>query len=154
MPFINLPGLVFMGIIMVPNIVFAVKHRDGLENLWENKAVAFFEQAGRIGCFAFMIFNIPKTFFGFGGDRAFKAYLICNTVLVFAYCLVWIVCFNKPGMTRAVLLSVLPSAVFVVSAILSRSVLLFASAVLFAPCHILISCKNVSAFRDFMESGR
>lgn len=142
MPFINPFGLIFMAVIMIPNIIFAVKHREGFENLWKNKAVEALEQIGRFGCFAFMIVNVPKTCFGFWSDEAFAAYLIVNAVLVTVYCLVWAVLFNKPSVMRAVLLSVLPSAVFLFSAVLSRSVLLFVSALIFASCHILLSVKN------------
>lgn len=49
---------------MIPNIVFAMKCKDGFENKWENKAVEIIEQIGRFGCFTFMIFNIPNTYFG------------------------------------------------------------------------------------------
>ena len=45
-------------------------------------------------------------------------------------------------MLRAIVLSVLPSLVFLFSAVMSRSLLLGLSALLFAPAHILISCKN------------
>ena len=142
MPFINPSGLIFMAVIMIPNIIFAVKHREGFENLWKNKAVEALEQTGRFGCFAFMIVNVPKTCFGFWSDEAFMVYLLVNAALVLAYCLVWTVLFYKPSVMRAVLLSVLPSAVFLFSAVLSRSVLLLVSALIFAPCHILLSVKN------------
>ncbi|MGN1195390.1 MAG: hypothetical protein ACI4SB_07885 [Acutalibacteraceae bacterium] len=145
MPIINKFGLLFMAVIMIPNIVFALKHRDGFENLWKNKIVEAFEQIGRFGCFAFMVVNVPKTCFGFWSDEAFAMYLIVNTALVLAYCITWAVLFNKPSVMRAVILSVLPSAVFLISAILSRSVLLLASAVIFAPCHVLLSVKNALA---------
>ncbi len=39
-------------------------------------------------------------------------------------------------------LSIIPSAIFLFSGIISRSLLLTLSALLFAPSHILISYKN------------
>lgn len=36
MKFINFYGLAFMLVIMIPNIIFAVKNKDGFENLWKN----------------------------------------------------------------------------------------------------------------------
>lgn len=139
---INIFGLVFMIIIMIPNVIFALKCKDGFENRWENKAVEVLEQIGRYGCFAFMVINIPKTWFGWASDEAFALYLIVDAVLVAAYCVIWAVCFKKNSVFRALSLSIIPSVIFLFSGIMSRSVLLMISAVIFAPCHILISYKN------------
>ena len=145
MAWFNPYGLVFITLIMIPNIIFAIKYRDGFENLWSNKAVEILEQIGRYGCFGTMIFNIPFTAFGFTSDEAFAVYLIADTVLIVAYCLIWIVCFRKNGTFRALALSIIPSVLFLFSGIMSRSILLIISAVIFAPCHILISYKNARA---------
>ena len=139
---INIFGLVFMIIIMIPNVIFALKCKDGFENRWENKAVEVLEQIGRYGCFAFMVINIPKTWFGWTSDEAFALYLIVDAVLVTAYCVIWAVCFKKKSVFRALSLSIIPSVIFLFSGIMSRSVLLMISALIFAPCHILISYKN------------
>lgn len=139
---INIFGLVFMVVIMIPNVIFALKCKDGFENRWENKAVEVLEQIGRYGCFAFMVINIPKTWFGWASDEAFALYLIVDAVLVTAYCVIWAVCFKKNSVFRALSLSIIPSVIFLFSGIMSRSVLLMISAVIFAPCHILISYKN------------
>lgn len=139
---INIFGLVFMVIIMIPNVIFALKCKDGFENRWENKAVEVLEQIGRYGCFAFMVINIPKTWFGWTSDEAFALYLIVDAVLVTACCVIWAVCFKKNSVFRALSLSIIPSVIFLFSGIMSRSVLLMISAVVFAPCHILISYKN------------
>lgn len=139
---INIFGLVFMVIIMIPNVIFALKCKDGFENRWENKFVEVLEQIGRYGCFAFMVINIPKTWFGWASDEAFALYLIVDAVLVTAYCVIWVVCFKKNSVFRALSLSIIPSVIFLFSGIMSRSVLLMISALIFAPCHILISYKN------------
>lgn len=144
MVWFNVFGLAFVAVIMIPNIVFAVKCRDGFENMWSNKAVETFEQIGRYGCFFTMIINIPGTAFGFRSDEAFAVYLIADAVLVLAYCGIWIVCFKRNNIFRALALSIIPSVIFLFSGIMSRSVLLMISAVIFAPCHILISYKNAT----------
>ena len=142
MEWFNVFGLIFITIIMIPNIIYAIKCKDGFNNKFQNKTVELLEQMGRFGCFGFMIFNIPGTWFGWWSDEAFAVYLAVNVILVLLYCLIWIICFKKNTVFRALALSVLPSIVFLFSGIMSRSVLLIASAVLFAPCHILISYKN------------
>ena len=142
MEWLNVFGLVFMAVILIPNVIFAVTCKDGFENKWKNRTVETVEQIGRFGCFGFMIFNIPGTWFGWWSDEAFAVYLVVDALLVGLYCLVWIVCFRKSSVFRALALSILPSILFLFSGIMTRSILLTISALLFAPAHIAISYQN------------
>ena len=135
-------GLLIMAAIMIPNIIFAVTYKDGFGNKWNNAAVEILEQIGRFGCFGFMIFNIPGTWFGWWSDEAFAVYLVVDGLLAALYCGIWVVCFRKNSVFRALALSILPSALFLFSGIMARSILLTISALLFAPAHIAISWKN------------
>lgn len=126
MEWFNVFGLLFMLLIMIPNIVFACKCKDGFENKWKNQWVEMIEQIGRFGCFGFMIINIPGTWFGWWSDEAFAIYLIVDALLVMLYCMIWIICFKKSNMFRALALSIIPSILFLFSGIMSRSVLLIA----------------------------
>ena len=142
MEWINIFGAIFIAVIMIPNIIYAIKCKDGFENRWSNRTVEVIEQIGRFGCFGFMVFQIPGTWFGWWSDEAFAIYLIVDSVLILLYCLIWLICFNKNTVFRALALSMIPSVVFLFSGIMSRSVLLIVAAVLFVPAHILISYKN------------
>ena len=142
MKWINLYGLMFVAVILVPNIVFAVKCNDGFENLWKNKIVEFLEHIGRFSCFLFMIVDIPGTCFGWQSSEMMAVYLAVNAVLAAAYCIIWAVCFRKSGIFRALALSIIPSVMFLFSGLLCRSVLLTAAALIFAPSHIMLSYKN------------
>ena len=142
MEWINVFGTVFVVIIMIPNIIYALKCKNSFENKWHNKAVEIVEQIGRFGCFGFMIINIPGTWFGWWSDEAFARYLVIDIFLIVLYCLIWIICFRKNSVFKALALSVIPSVIFLFSGIMSRSVLLIVSSLLFAPAHILISYKN------------
>ena len=142
MEWINIFGAVFIAVIMIPNIIYAVKCKDGFENKWSNRTVEVIEQIGRFGCFGFMVLQIPGTWFGWWSDEAFAIYLVVNGILILLYCLIWVICFSKNTVFKALALSVIPSVVFLFSGIMSRSVLLIVAAVLFAPAHILISYKN------------
>lgn len=142
MEWFNASGLILMAVIMIPNIIFTIKHKDNFRNKWKNKFVETIEQIGRFGCFSFMIINIPGTWFGWWSDEAFALYLIVDSVLVLLYCGIWFVCWHKNSLFRALVLSILPSVLFLFSGIMSRSMLLILSALLFAPVHILISYKN------------
>lgn len=141
---LNFFGAVFVVVIMVPNIICALKCRDGFANKWKNKGVEIIEQIGRFGCLGGMIFNIPGSWFGWWSDEAFAVYLIVNSILIILYCVVWIVCFKKNTVFKALALSIIPSVVFLFSGIMSRSVLLIVASLLFAPSHILISYKNAT----------
>ena len=142
MEWLNVFGLVMVAVIMIPNILFAMKCKDGFVNKWNNKSVETVEQIGRFGCFGFMIINIPGTWFGWWSDEAFVVYLVVDAVLVTLYCVIWAVCFRKSSVFRALALSIIPSVLFLFSGIMSRSILLTIAAVLFAPSHILISYQN------------
>lgn len=145
MEWINVFGLGFIIIIMIPNIVYAMKCKDGFENKWNNKFVETVEQIGRFGCFSFMIINVPGTWFGWWSDEAFVIYLIVDVLLIVLYCAIWIICFKKNNVFRALTLSIIPSLLFLFSGIMSRSVLLIAAAIIFAPSHIVISYKNANS---------
>lgn len=142
MEWLNVFGLVMAAVIMIPNILFAMKCKDGFVNKWNNKSVETVEQIGRFGCFGFMIINIPGTWFGWWSDEAFAVYLVVDAVLVTLYCVIWAACFRKSSVFRALALSIIPSVLFLFSGIMSRSILLTIAAVLFAPSHILISYQN------------
>ena len=47
MEWFNVFGLVFIVVIMIPNIVFAVRYKDGFENRWNNTVIEIIEQIGR-----------------------------------------------------------------------------------------------------------
>lgn|SRR5574344_2239948 len=142
MEWFNIFGFIFICIIMIPNVIFAIKCKDGFENKWNNKFVETIEQIGRFCCFGFMIINIPRTYFGWWNDEAFAIYLIINIILVILYCLIWIICFKKNSVFKALALSIIPSIIFLFSGIMSRSILLIVSSIIFAPSHIMISYNN------------
>ena len=85
MEWFNVFGLIFIAVIMIPNVVFAIKCKDGFDNKWNNKYVEVTEQVGRLGCFGFMIINISGTCFGWWSDEAFALYLIVDTILVIRF---------------------------------------------------------------------
>lgn len=142
MSWFNYIGLIIIAIIMIPNVVFAMTNKDGFENEYKNKSVETLEQIGRFACFILMIFNIPYTYFGFWFAYGKLVYIIINSALVVAYVTGWVVFWHKDGMAKSVLLSVLPSLVFLFSGVTLSNIPLIAFSLVFAPCHILISVKN------------
>ena len=80
MEWFNVFGLIIIAVIMIPNVVLAIKCKDGFDNKWNNKYVEVTEQVGRLCCFGFMIINIPGTWFGWWSDETFAVYLIVDTI--------------------------------------------------------------------------
>lgn len=67
---LNLFGLGFVVLLLIPNIVYAILHKN-LQNKCENKVMNVMEQIGRYGCMFLMVFNVGITEFGFDFVRAF-----------------------------------------------------------------------------------
>lgn len=78
MRWINVYGLVMIAVILVPNIVFAIKCKDGFDNMWHSRFVSAAEQIGRFSCFALMIFNIPGMYVWRICIRECTTYVSCD----------------------------------------------------------------------------
>ena len=147
MGWFNYYGLAVMAIIMLPNIVYAIRHKNDVAPAGYHKAIAVAEQIGRYGCFVCMIFNVPYTYFGFWFANAKIVYLAVNGGLCCAYIVFWILCGNKNGKLRALSLSLLPSCIFVFCGIVLANFPLLAFAVVFAVCHVYISLQSTKPTR-------
>lgn len=145
MSWFNFIGLIFVAVILIPNIIFAAKNKDGFQNFYQNKFVEFFEQIGRFGCFITMFFTPPFLNLGFKINGAKTAYIITGAVLVALYCLGWIVFGKENSVRKSLALSIIPSVLFLESGLLSLNFPLIILSLIFAPCHIIISYKNAKA---------
>ena len=152
MNWFNYYGLIFIAIVMIPNIVFAIKNKNGYQNTYQNKAAQILEQISRYACMVLMIFNIPYTCIGFYFSFAEIVYIVVNSVFVLAYCVIWIVLWKKSGIVKALLLSIIPSFIFLFSGIVIVSIPLMLFAVIFAATHILISVKNAMSTETFGQA--
>lgn len=142
MKWFNYIGLNFIAAITVPNVVFAFMHKEGFKNYYNNKFVEVLEQIGRVGCFLFMIVNIPSLTMGYLFNWARLAYIIFGSGCVLIYVLGWIIFWKKSSVTKSLLLSVVPSLLFLCCGVFILNIPLVVSAAIFAPCHIYISYKN------------
>lgn len=142
MEWLNLWGVGILVILMIPNCVYAIKAKDSFENKFQNKAIKVLEQIGRFGCFGLMMINIPYLYYGFWIDNGLLIYCIVNGAILSAYCSLWVICWKKDNVFRALALSILPSCMFLFSGIMLLYIPLIAFAVIFAFAHITISYKN------------
>lgn len=140
--YFNIYGLIFVIIILFPNIIFAYSCKDGFENHYENKLVEIMEQIGRFGCFISMFFGIPFLNKGFWFKSGKIIYVALGIVLVTLYCIGWIIFWKEDSIRKSLYLSIVPSLLFIESGIISGNFQLLVFAIIFAPCHILISYMN------------
>ena len=142
MQWFNYYGLAIVLILMMPNIIFAIKRKEEFSNNYKNKAVEIMEQIGRYACFFLMIFNVPHTYLNFWFDYALVVYLTVNGCLCLAYLTFWVICWNRQGKLRALSLSIIPSLIFLFSGVVVANIPLIVFSALFGANHILLSHRN------------
>lgn len=136
----NYWGIFLITLILIPNIFFAFMQKDSFSDLWQNKTIEAFEQVGRYGCIFFMIITIPGT--GLKWENLKSFYYLITGLLSFLYFILFFFLINKKSLVSALLLSIIPSLVFLFSGIFRNSIFLMVSALVFTPCHISISVMN------------
>lgn len=144
MEWFNLTGLIFVVVLLIPNIIYAVTNKGGFADNYHNKFIEAGEQIGRFGCFILMFIQLPFVTLGYIYDGAQTLYLILGIVLLALYCGGWIVFHKGNCMAKALTLSILPSVLFLESGILTLNIPLIVLSVVFAIYHITISCKNTA----------
>ena len=142
MNWFNYYGLIVIAIILIPNIISAVVDKGSIANKYNNKAILVLEQIGRYGCMAFMVFNIPHTYFNFWLDSGLIVYLIVNGTLLALYILGWIIFRKGHGAVKMLWLSVVPTMLFLLSGIMLLSIPLMFFSIIFGIGHITISYNN------------
>ncbi len=141
MNWFNYIGLIFVVLLLIPNIIFAIKNKTEQKQTI-NKIMEVFEQIGRYGSIIFMIFNIPYTYFGFYFDCGQLLYIVIDSLWLTVYYLSWIIFWKKDCFTKSLLLSIIPSTLFMVSGILLANIPLVLFSVIFTSFHISISIKR------------
>lgn len=144
MEWFNLYGLIFVVVLLIPNMIYAATNKDGFAGNYHNKLVETGEQTGRFGCFILMFIQLPFVTLGYMYDGAQTLYIILGIVLLALYCGGWIVFRKGNSVAKALTLSILPSVLFLESGILTLNIPLVVLSVLFAICHITISYKNTA----------
>lgn len=143
---INLFGAVIVVIILIPNIIYAIKNK-GEKNLCTNKTMNIIEQIGRYACIILMWLPLFVWKFGFASVAEMLLYFIGNGTLLFVYLFVFALYFRKKTKGRAIILAVLPACIFLLNGLLLRHWLLAGFAILFAIGHIYVTKKNLEAIQ-------
>lgn len=141
MDWLNIYGLIVMIIIMMPNIIYALKEKN-LESKYHNKIVELIEQIGRFGSMGLMIFNIPLLDYGYWFASGKFLYVISISILVVLYCFIWYLYFKNASIKNAMLLAIIPTLIFLISGIIQGKILLILSSILFGVSHSIITYNN------------
>lgn len=65
MNWFNYIGLIVVGLLLIPNVVYAYLNKGKEIVAYKNKKLEIVEQIGRFGAMLFMVFNIPYTYMQF-----------------------------------------------------------------------------------------
>lgn len=144
---INAFGAVFVILLLIPNIVYAVKNR-GERNRCPNLFMNILEQIGRYACIVLMWLPLLVWKFGFASVFEMLLYIVGNAILIGAYWIVFALFMKRKRPGLALALAILPACVFLLSGILLRHWLLVGFAVLFAVGHIYVTAVNLKQTGD------
>ena len=132
---INLFGGIIVVLILIPNIVYALKKQGHDDETSVPKILSVCEQIGRYSCMILMWLPLLVWKFGFESAEELLFYLFLNGILILTYYLGWILYSKKPTLKSGVVLAVVPAAAFLISGLLLRHWLLVGAAVLFGISH-------------------
>lgn len=138
---INLFGLVIVILMLLPNIIYAVKFH-GLENKCKNKIMNIIEQIGRYSSMFLIVFNIGIAEFGFSSVEAFIICFVGNILLIIAYWIIWMLYYKKMILWKSMALAIIPTVIFLLSGITLRHYFLVVSAIVFGIGHIYVTYQN------------
>lgn len=137
---INLIGAAIVAIMMIPNMLFAIKAPAAKSNC--SRIMEIIEQVGRYGCILFMWLPLFVWEFGFHSVAGLLAYIIGNALLLLLYLAIWVVYFRKRSRREALALAVIPTLIFLLSGSLLRHWALVVAALVFGIGHIGITAST------------
>ncbi len=138
---LNPLGIAIILLMMVPNVIFALRHRD-MENKCKNRLINLLEQIGRYGCLVLMIICIGLDKFRFGSAEDFLIYLFGSALLLLAYFIFWILYGKSPSRKKALALAIIPCCLFLLCGVTLRQWPLVVFAVFFCVCHVCVTLSN------------
>ena len=143
---INAFGAAFVILMLIPNIVYAIKNKDE-EDLCSNRFLNIIEQIGRFACIVLMWLPLLVWKFGFSSVPEMLLYLAGNGILIIVYWIAFAVYLKRKTKRLALALAIIPACIFLLSGILLRQWLLAGFAVIFAVGHIFVTYKNAEQLR-------
>ncbi|MDD6673950.1 MAG: hypothetical protein PUE46_08190 [Eubacteriales bacterium] len=138
---INLFGGVIVLLILIPNIIYALKNKEETHEK-SNIVIVITEQVGRYACMLLMIVPLFVGEFGFSPLEFMFNYLIGNLILLVFYYIFWVLFAKNKSLDKALALAAIPTLIFINSAVSVKHWTLLVFALLFGASHIYITYKN------------
>lgn len=139
--FISLIGLIIVIVLLIPNIIYMLKHKNDTDK-YKNNFVYALEYLGKTSSIIFIIFPVQIKEFGFSNIAFAGIYMICNLILLITYNIIFASYFKKETLKKAILLSIIPTLIFLISGITLEHPLLISSSIIFGISHTYISYQN------------
>lgn len=142
MGWISLMGLILVGLLLLPNMIFTVK-KQATTGYYVKSWVDTVEKVTRITTMLLMIFQFGVSEDGFHSLLAFLIYFFGNIILVAAYWIMWILYKKKQTLRRRMILVEIPCIVYLLCAVTLQHWLLLVSAVIFAVSHTCVQQEKM-----------
>ena len=109
---INLFGGVIVLLILIPNIIYALKNKEETPEK-SNIVIRITEQVGRYACMLLMIVPLFVGEFGFSPLEFMFNYLIGNLILLVFYYIFWVLFAKNKSLDKALAIAVIPTLIFI-----------------------------------------
>lgn len=137
---VNVYGLLFAVILIVPHIVYAKTHNYDL-SVFDNRGMLLLERIGKYCSLFLMAFHIGILDNGFTSPVMQKFWFIFTAIMSAAYIAVWILFFRKERRVLAYILTVLSAVIFMLSGLLQVNTLLLTFGIIFLVGQLYLTSK-------------
>lgn len=133
-------NMALLFVLLAPSVFYEAekekKNGGRVEKKEINRTLLMLEKTGRWGVMVFFAVKFENV-----RHDGMLSYLV-PSLFLFLYLLVWLILWKKPSVTRSLLLSLLPSLMFLSSALIDSNYILLLFTLLFAPSHTAVSIKE------------
>ena len=137
---INLRGLLFAVILLVPHIIFAKTHKYNLIDI-DNKSMLYVERIGKFGSILLMALNIGILEEGFTSPLMSQFWFIFTAVMLGVYILLWVIFFRKTNKLISTLITVVFGVIVIISGLLQVKTLLLTAGIVYLIGEIYVNKK-------------
>ena len=141
---VNIYGLAFSVILVVPHIVYARTHSYDIKAI-DNRAMLYIERIGKYCSVFLMSINLGVLEGGFTAPIMRMYWLISTTLLTILYVILWIVFFKKETKLLAYLLTITAALIVIQSGLLQVKTLLLTAGIVYLIGELYVTSK---AFKE------
>lgn len=138
--FINVFGLLFSAVLVIPNIIYARSHNYSLDCV-DNKAMLYIERIGKYCSLFLMIINIGILEQGFQSELMQKFWFIATSVLCVMYILFWISFLQNETYCKINILTIISGIIFILSGLLQLKTLLLTFGIVYLIGQLYVNNK-------------